>query len=51
MEDLSPEARTIYDLIHGETTAEFESRFLDYKKETLEAVRKFVADTTKHRRR
>ena len=46
MDELSPESKAIYDLLKGETSHEFESRFLDYK-ETLEAVHKFVADTGK----
>ena len=45
MDNLSPESRTIYDLIRAETAEEFENRFLDYKKETLDVVRKFVNDT------
>ena len=47
MENLSPESKALYDLLRAETTEEYEARFLAYKKETLDAVHKFVATTTK----
>ncbi|XP_071683141.1 uncharacterized protein [Lolium perenne] len=47
MENLLPEARAIYEIITAETREAYENRFLDYKKESLDAVRTFVEDTTK----
>ena len=47
MEQLTPESRAIYDLLRIETAEEHDARFLDYKKETLDAVHKFVTDTGK----
>jgi hypothetical protein len=37
----------LYQLLKASTTEEYESKFLDYKKEILDSVRKFVVDTTK----
>jgi hypothetical protein len=45
MEDLSPESRALYDLLRVETQEDYERRFLEYKKEMLDAFRPFVADT------
>ena len=47
MDQLAPESRAIYDLLRAETAKEHDARFLDYKKETLDAVHKFVTDTGK----
>ncbi|KAK1692513.1 hypothetical protein QYE76_009210 [Lolium multiflorum] len=47
MEKLSPEARAIYEILTAETREAYENRFLDYKKESFDAVRTFVEDTTK----
>ena len=46
MEDLSPEARAIYDLLNASTKEAYEERFLAHKKEILDAVRTMV-DSTK----
>jgi hypothetical protein len=46
MENLTPEARALYDLLKADTREEYELRFLQYKKESLDAVRMFVDDTT-----
>jgi hypothetical protein len=45
MEEWSPEAKTLYSILKAETKEEYEARFLDYKKESLNAVRIFVEDT------
>jgi hypothetical protein len=45
MEEWSPEAKTLYSILKAETKEEYEARFLDYKKESLDAVRIFVEDT------
>ena len=47
MEDLTPESRTIYELLKANTREEYEKRFLDHKKEILDAVREFVDDSNK----
>ena len=47
MDQLTPESRAIYDLIRVETAAEDDTRYLDYRRETLDAVQKFVTDTGK----
>jgi hypothetical protein len=47
MDQLSEESRNLYDLIRMENTADYEARFLDYQKRTLDEVRKFVLDTGK----
>ena len=47
MDQLAPESRAIYDLLRAKTAKEHDARFLDYKKETLDAVHKFVTDTPK----
>jgi hypothetical protein len=46
MDALSPESRALYDLLRLETKEEYEARFIDYKKELLDAVKVFVDDTT-----
>jgi hypothetical protein len=46
MESLSPEARALYDLLKADTREEYEQRFLQYKKESLDAVKVFVDETT-----
>jgi hypothetical protein len=46
MESLSPEARALYDLLKADTREEYEARFLQYKKESLDAVKVFVDETT-----
>jgi hypothetical protein len=45
MEEWSPEAKTLYLILKAETKEEYEARFLDYKKESLDAIRIFVEDT------
>jgi hypothetical protein len=45
MEDWSPEAKALYSILKAETKEEYEARFLDYKKESLDVVRIFVEDT------
>jgi hypothetical protein len=47
MENLSSQARAIYENLMAETREAYQNRFLDYKKESLDAVRAFVEDTTK----
>ena len=47
MEKLSPESRAIYDILKAETREAYESRFLEHKKEILDAVRNFIDDTDK----
>lgn len=47
MENLDPAPRSLYDLIRSETSSNFEERFTEYKRETSEAVQKFVIDTGK----
>jgi hypothetical protein len=32
MEELSPEARALYELLKADTAEEYEKRFIDYKK-------------------
>jgi hypothetical protein len=46
MESLSPEARALYDLLKADTREEYEARFRQYKKESLDAVKVFVDETT-----
>lgn len=50
MEDLTPEAKLMYDLLRTESREEYEKRFLEHKKEVLDAVRAFVVDTNKQLR-
>uniref|UniRef100_A0ACD5WWR9 Uncharacterized protein n=1 Tax=Avena sativa TaxID=4498 RepID=A0ACD5WWR9_AVESA len=45
MDGLSPESRAIYDLLMVDSKEEYEKRFLDYKKEVLDAVHPFILDT------
>ncbi|KAK1610510.1 hypothetical protein QYE76_034183 [Lolium multiflorum] len=45
MEELSPEARALYELLKADTAEEYEKRFIDYKKEVLDAFHPFVVDT------
>jgi hypothetical protein len=45
MENLSPEARALFDLLKADTREEYESRLLQYK-ESLDAVKVFVDETT-----
>jgi hypothetical protein len=45
MDALSPESRALYDLLKADTREEYESRFLQYKKESLDAVKLFVDET------
>ena len=47
MADLPPESKAIYDLLRAETTEEFDTHFLDYKTEMLDAVHQFVSTTNK----
>ena len=47
MENLSPESRLLYDLLKADTREAYEAKFLDHKKEILDAVKVFVDDTTK----
>ena len=47
MEELSPESKVLYDMITAETAELYESKFVEYKKEILDAVRKFVDGTNK----
>jgi hypothetical protein len=47
MENLSPEARAIYEILTAETREAYENRFLDYKKESFDTVRAFVEDTSR----
>ena len=47
MENLSPDSKAIYDILKSATAEEYEQGFLKYKKDTLDAVHKFVADTDK----
>jgi len=46
MESLSLESAQLYELITSETTEIYEAKFLSYKKEMMDAVKKFVGDTT-----
>jgi hypothetical protein len=46
MDALSPESRALYELPCMESKEEYESRFLECKKELLDAVKVFVDDTT-----
>jgi hypothetical protein len=46
MDALSPESKALYELLCVESKEEYESRFLDYKKDLLDAVKVFVDDTT-----
>lgn len=46
MESLSPESRQLYDMITSETEEIYEAKFLSYKKEMMDAVKKYVHDTT-----
>lgn len=46
MDNLSPESKALYELLKSDTKEEYESRFLQYKKEMLDAVKLFVDDTT-----
>jgi hypothetical protein len=45
MDNLSPEAKALYDLLKADTTEEYETRFIAYKKELLDAVKVYVTDT------
>ncbi|KAK1617590.1 hypothetical protein QYE76_023107 [Lolium multiflorum] len=45
MEELSPEARALYELLKADTAEEYEKRFIDYKKEVYDAFHPFVVDT------
>lgn len=45
MEELSSEARALYELLKADTAEEYEKRFIDYKKEVLDAFHPFVVDT------
>jgi hypothetical protein len=45
MDALSPESRALYDLLKVDTREEYESCFLQYKKESLDAVKLFVDET------
>lgn len=47
MDKLSPDARAIYDLLQADTKEAYEQRFLDHKKEILDAVKTMVDDTRK----
>lgn len=47
MEDWSPESRALYEILTREA---YETRFLDHKKEVLDAVRIYVDDTSKQLR-
>lgn len=46
MESLSSVSRILYDLLTTESKEEYERRFLDYKKDMLDSIKPFVADTT-----
>jgi hypothetical protein len=46
MEKLSPEARAMYELLKIDSAEEYERRFLDHRKEVMDAVRIHVDDTT-----
>jgi hypothetical protein len=46
MEKLSPEARAMYELLKIDSAEEYERRFLDHRKEIMDAVRIHVDDTT-----
>lgn len=47
MEELSPESRALYEILKAESEGEYEWRFVEYKKEMMDVIRPFVADTTK----
>jgi hypothetical protein len=46
MENLSPESRTLYELLKTATREEYERRFISYKTELLDAVKLSINDTT-----
>jgi hypothetical protein len=46
MENLSPESRTLYELLKTATREEYERRFISYKTELLDAVKLSIDDTT-----
>jgi hypothetical protein len=45
MEMLSLESKLLYDMLKANTREEYEVRFLQYKKESLDAVKTFVDET------
>jgi hypothetical protein len=47
MEELSPEGRSLYELLKTESQVLYEERFLAHKKEVIDGVRGFVTDTNK----
>ena len=47
MEEFSPEARKLYEILRAKTQEEYEIKFLAHKKEILDSIRIFMAETDK----